>query len=83
VQTFTEVSAPVADPLLRPLPSIWDKFIPADDYHVFQRGAYFSAEVIPDQLAVISLNTLYWYDANKGVPGLCASISTAGPFHTD
>jgi hypothetical protein len=22
--------------------------------------------VIPDQLAVISLNTLYWYDSNKG-----------------
>jgi hypothetical protein len=48
------------------LSSIWSKFIPGDDYHVFQRGAYFSTEVIPDQLAVISLNTLYWYDANKG-----------------
>ena len=46
--------------------SIWSDFIPAEDYHVFQRGAYFAIDVIPDKLAVISLNTLYWYDANKG-----------------
>jgi hypothetical protein len=32
-------------------------------------GAYFSSEVIPDKLAVISLNTLYWYDNNKAVDG--------------
>lgn len=25
---------------------------------------YFSVEVIPDRLAVISLNTLFWYDSN-------------------
>jgi endopolyphosphatase len=46
--------------------SIWNDYIPAEDYHVFQRGAYFAIDVIPDKLAVISLNTLYWYDANKG-----------------
>lgn len=46
--------------------SIWSDYIPAEDYHVFQRGAYFAIDVIPDKLAVISLNTLYWYDANKG-----------------
>lgn len=46
--------------------SIWSDYIPAEDYHVFQRGAYFAIDVIPDRLAVISLNTLYWYDANKG-----------------
>jgi endopolyphosphatase len=33
---------------------------------VFQRGAYFSVEVIPNALAVISLNTMYFYDSNKG-----------------
>jgi endopolyphosphatase len=33
---------------------------------VFQRGAYYSVEVIPDKLAVISLNTMYFYDSNKG-----------------
>jgi hypothetical protein len=26
---------------------------------------YFAAEVIPDQLAVISLNTLYWFASNS------------------
>lgn len=44
--------------------SIWKHFIPSDEVHVFERGAYFSSEVIPDYLAVISLNTLYWYDSN-------------------
>lgn len=43
---------------------MWKDFIPDDYDHVFERGAYFSAEVIPDQLAVVSLNTLYWYDSN-------------------
>lgn len=46
--------------------SIWSHFIPSEQYHVFQRGAYFAQEVIRDRLAVISLNTLYWYDSNKG-----------------
>ncbi|KAG8801947.1 Endopolyphosphatase, partial [Serendipita sp. 399] len=36
---------------------------------VFQHGGYFSKEVIYDHLAVISLNTMYWYDANKAVGG--------------
>ncbi|KAI5451729.1 Endopolyphosphatase, variant 2 [Naganishia albida] len=49
--------------------NIWSDFIPAEEYHVFQRGAYFSSEVIPDKLAVISLNTIYWYDSNKAVDG--------------
>ena len=44
--------------------SIWRHFIPSDDRHVFERGAYFSAEVIPDRLAVISLNTMFWFDSN-------------------
>ncbi|KAJ9103657.1 hypothetical protein QFC19_004232 [Naganishia cerealis] len=49
--------------------NIWSDFIPAEEYHVFQRGAYYSSEVIPDRLAVISLNTIYWYDSNKAVDG--------------
>ena len=32
---------------------------------MFQRGAYYSVEVIPDEIAVISLNTLYFYDAQR------------------
>ena len=40
--------------------------MPFESYQVFQRGGYFSVEVIPEQLAVISLNTMYFYDSNKG-----------------
>ncbi|PPQ94043.1 hypothetical protein CVT25_009891 [Psilocybe cyanescens] len=36
---------------------------------VFQRGAYYAVEVIPDAVAVISLNTMYFYDSNKVVSG--------------
>ncbi|KGB78065.1 endopolyphosphatase [Cryptococcus deuterogattii R265] len=48
---------------------IWKHFIPSEAGHVFERGAYFSVEVIPDRLAVISLNTLFWYDSNTLVDG--------------
>lgn len=69
---------------------IWKAMIPFPSYQVFQRGAYFSVELIPGHLgqgmrnsvfenraradvdpcslAAISLNTLYWYDSNKGRP---------------
>jgi len=36
---------------------------------VFQRGAYYSTEVIPGRVAVISLNSIYFYDSNKAVGG--------------
>ncbi|KZT24494.1 Endopolyphosphatase [Neolentinus lepideus HHB14362 ss-1] len=49
--------------------SIWQAFIPFPSLQVFQRGAYYSVEVIPDQLAVVSLNTMYFYDSNKAVGG--------------
>lgn len=47
--------------------SIWKSFIPFPSYQVFQRGAYYSVEVIPGSVAVISLNTMYFYDSNKGI----------------
>ena len=53
--------------------SIWKSFVPFHSYQVFQRGAYYSVEVIPDQLAVISLNTMYLFDSNKGAS--CARVS--------
>jgi endopolyphosphatase len=37
---------------------IWEKFIPEDQRHTFQRGGWFWVEVIPNKLAVFSLNTL-------------------------
>ncbi|KAF9259533.1 endopolyphosphatase [Marasmius fiardii PR-910] len=49
--------------------SIWQEFIPFPYRQVFQRGAYYSVEVIPDHLAVVALNTMYFYDSNKAVNG--------------
>lgn len=46
--------------------SIWRSFVPFESYQIFQRGGYYSVEVIPDSVAVISLNTMYFYDSNKG-----------------
>ncbi|CAO1627475.1 unnamed protein product [Parajaminaea phylloscopi] len=48
---------------------IWSEEIPEYQLHTFQLGGYFSREVIPNRLAVISLNTLYFYDSNKVVDG--------------
>lgn len=45
---------------------IWSTFIPFHYLQVFQRGGYYAVEVIPDEMAVISLNTMYFYDSNKG-----------------
>ncbi|EMD40704.1 hypothetical protein CERSUDRAFT_111287 [Gelatoporia subvermispora B] len=49
--------------------SIWRSFVPFESYQVFQRGGYFSVEVIPNAVAAISLNTMYFYDSNKAVGG--------------
>jgi endopolyphosphatase len=38
--------------------SIWRQFIPEEQRHQFQRGGWFFVEVIPNKLAVFSLNTL-------------------------
>ncbi|EGO01896.1 hypothetical protein SERLA73DRAFT_49578, partial [Serpula lacrymans var. lacrymans S7.3] len=59
---------------------IWSSFIPFASYQVFQRGAYYSVEVVPNALAVISLNTMYFYDANKGY---LHSLYTVCKFDTD
>ncbi|CAD6886600.1 unnamed protein product [Tilletia laevis] len=57
----------------RELSSIWSKHIPEFELHNFQRGAYFAKEVIPNELAVLSLNTIYLYDSNKVVDGCVKS----------
>ena len=49
------------------LPSIWRSFVPFPAYQVFQRGGYFAVEVVPNSMAVISLNTMYFYDSNTGM----------------
>lgn len=43
---------------------VWRNFIPQLQLHIFNRGAYFFQEVIPDQLAVLSINTLYLFKSN-------------------
>ncbi|KAL6718159.1 Endopolyphosphatase [Lecanora helva] len=57
--------------------SIWRKFIPEEQRHSFTRGGWFWVEVIPKQLAVFSLNTLYFFDSNTAVDG-CAMKSEPG-----
>jgi endopolyphosphatase len=41
--------------------SLWKDMIPEYEVHTFERGGYYATEVIPNKLAVVSLNTLYWY----------------------
>ncbi|KAG9015715.1 Endopolyphosphatase, partial [Tulasnella sp. JGI-2019a] len=62
---------------------IWESMIPFSSYQVFQRGAYYSVEVIPDRLAAISLNTLYWYDSNKAVDGCPIDSDDPGRLELD
>ncbi|KAJ3778876.1 endopolyphosphatase [Lentinula raphanica] len=57
---------------------IWQSFIPFPYHQVFRQGAYFAVEVVPNALAVISLNTLYFYDANDAVCG-CNYTSPEDP----
>ncbi|KAH6627979.1 Metallo-dependent phosphatase-like protein [Chaetomium tenue] len=56
---------------------IWRHFIPEEQRHSFEFGGWFNVEVIPNKLAVFSLNTLYFFDRNAGVDG-CASPSEPG-----
>ncbi|KAL8699380.1 MAG: hypothetical protein Q9201_006038 [Fulgogasparrea decipioides] len=59
---------------------LWRKFIPEEQTHVFERGGWFFVEVIPDKLAVFSLNTLYFFSSNTAVNG-CAEKSEPGYEH--
>lgn len=43
---------------------IWQDYIPQSQLHTFNKGAYFFQEIIPGQLAVLSLNTLYLFQSN-------------------
>ena len=61
---------------------IWRKFIPEEQRHGFQNGGWFSVEVVPNKLAVFSLNTLYFFDSNSAVDG-CADESEPGFQHME
>lgn len=57
--------------------TLWKKFIPEEQRHGFSRGGWFYVEVIPNTLAVFSLNTLYFHSSNTAVDG-CAKNSEPG-----
>ncbi|KAJ5620471.1 Endopolyphosphatase Ppn1p-related protein [Penicillium lagena] len=61
---------------------VWDKFIPEDQRHSFVEGGWFTTEVIPGQLAVISLNTMYFFESNNAVDG-CEDKSEPGYEHME
>ncbi|KAK0392298.1 hypothetical protein NLU13_1794 [Sarocladium strictum] len=61
---------------------IWDRFIPEEQRHSFEYGGWFQVEVIPGHLAVISLNTMYFFDRNAIVDG-CRNPSEPGFKHMD
>jgi endopolyphosphatase len=61
---------------------IWNSFIPEDQRHTFILGGWFTSEVVPGQLAVISLNTMYFFDSNSAVDG-CKAKSEPGYEHME
>ncbi|KAL1983898.1 hypothetical protein VTN96DRAFT_9822 [Rasamsonia emersonii] len=61
---------------------MWKKFIPEEQRHTFVEGGWFWSEVIPDKLAVVSLNTMYFFDSNHAVDG-CKAKSEPGYQHME
>ncbi|KAJ5482054.1 hypothetical protein N7475_000866 [Penicillium sp. IBT 31633x] len=61
---------------------IWNPFIPEDQRHTFVEGGWFTTEVVPGRLAVISLNTMYFFDSNSAVDG-CSAKSEPGYEHME
>ncbi|PVH98768.1 Endopolyphosphatase [Periconia macrospinosa] len=56
---------------------IWRGMIPEAQRHQFQQGGWYWVEVIPGKLAVVSLNTMYFFSSNTGVDG-CANKHEPG-----
>ena len=56
---------------------VWRQFIPEEQRHQFEQGGWFYVEVIPNKLAVFSLNTLYFFTSNAAIDG-CALPSEPG-----
>ncbi|WFD34968.1 endopolyphosphatase [Malassezia cuniculi] len=48
---------------------LWKDHLPPEAIETVVLGGYFSKDVLADHLAVISLNTLYFYDSNKATDG--------------
>ncbi|KAI0878893.1 Metallo-dependent phosphatase-like protein [Hypoxylon argillaceum] len=71
---------PGPNDILRTYSSIWGQFIPEAQRHSFEFGGWFYVEVIPNKLAVFSLNTMYFFDRNAGIDD-CAHPSEPGYKH--
>ncbi|TGJ80209.1 hypothetical protein E0Z10_g8568 [Xylaria hypoxylon] len=71
---------PGPNDILQMYTSIWKPFIPEAQRHSFEFGGWFYVEVIPNQLAVFSLNTIYFFDRNAGVDD-CMHPSEPGYKH--
>lgn len=61
---------------------IWSELIPETQRHSFVHGGWFTTEVIPNKLAVISLNTMYFFASNTAVDG-CNDKSEPGYEHME
>ncbi|KAI1760354.1 Endopolyphosphatase [Hypoxylon sp. FL1150] len=68
---------PGPNKILKTYTDVWSSFIPEAQRHSFEFGGWFYVEVIPNKLAVFSLNTLYFFDRNAGVDD-CAHPSEPG-----
>ncbi|KAI2619392.1 Endopolyphosphatase [Hypomontagnella submonticulosa] len=66
--------------ILKSYTDIWKDFIPEAQRHSFEYGGWFYVEVIPDKLAVFSLNTMYFFDRNAGIDD-CAKPTEPGYKH--
>ncbi|KAL4899031.1 hypothetical protein BDW74DRAFT_120071 [Aspergillus multicolor] len=66
----------------RKFTEVWSKFIPEAQRHTFEEGGWFSAELVPNKLAAISLNTMYFYESNSAVDG-CAEEMEPGYEHME
>jgi len=61
---------------------VWRGMIPEEQRHQFSQGGWFSVEVVPRKLAVISLNTIFFFSSNSAVDG-CANKHEPGYEHME
>ncbi|KAL5114680.1 Endopolyphosphatase [Pleosporales sp. CAS-2024a] len=61
---------------------VWRGLIPEAQRHQFSQGGWFSVEVVPARLAVISLNTIFFFSSNSAVDG-CANKHEPGYEHME
>jgi endopolyphosphatase len=66
--------------ILKSYSEIWQNFIPEAQRHSFEFGGWFYVEVIPNELVVFSLNTMYFFDRNAGIDD-CTKPSEPGFKH--